>query len=50
MVLRTYKKEDSAMICKWLRTEEELYRWWADRFNKYPLLEFEQGKWQYEEI
>lgn len=38
MVLRNYKKEDSAIICKWLRTEEELYRWSADRFNKFPLL------------
>lgn len=39
MFLRTYRKEDSAIICKWLRTEEELYRWSADRFNKFPLLE-----------
>ena len=39
MILRAYKKEDSAIICKWLRTEEELYRWSADRFNKFPLLE-----------
>ena len=39
MILRPYKKEDSAIICKWLRTEEELYKWSADRFNKFPLLE-----------
>ncbi len=39
MILREYKKEDSAIICKWLRTEEELYKWSADRFNKFPLLE-----------
>lgn len=39
MELRAYKKEDSAIICKWIRTEEELYKWSADRFNKYPLLE-----------
>lgn len=39
MILRAYKKDDSAVICKWLRTEEELYRWSADRFNKFPLLE-----------
>ena len=32
MVLRNYIKEDAAIICKWLRTEEELYRWSADRF------------------
>ena len=37
MTLRAYKKEDSAVICKWLRSEAELYRWSADRFNKYPL-------------
>ncbi len=37
MLLRAYKNEDSAVICKWLRTEEELYRWSADRFNKFPL-------------
>lgn len=39
MILRAYKKEDSSIICKWLRTENELYRWSADRFNKFPLLE-----------
>jgi len=37
MLLRAYKKEDSAVICKWLRSEAELYKWSADRFNKYPL-------------
>ena len=26
------------MYCKWIRTEEELYKWSADRFNKFPLL------------
>lgn len=39
MILRAYKKEDSAIICKWLRTEEELYKWSADRFNKFPLFD-----------
>lgn len=39
MILRAYKKDDSAVICKWLRTETELYRWSADRFNKFPLHE-----------
>lgn len=39
MYLRAYKKEDSAIICKWLRTAEELYKWSADRFNKFPLSE-----------
>ena len=37
MVLREYRKEDADIICKWLRTEDELYRWSADRFNKFPL-------------
>lgn len=39
MVLRAYKSEDSGVICRWLRTEEELYKWSADRFNKFPLSE-----------
>jgi len=39
MILRNYKKEDSPIIARWLRTEEELYKWSADRFNKYPLEE-----------
>ncbi len=37
MILRDYKEEDGAIIAGWLRSEEELYRWSADRFNKYPL-------------
>ncbi len=37
MLLRDYKKEDGTIIASWLRTEEELYKWSADRFNKYPL-------------
>ena len=37
MLLRNYKKEDGAIIAGWLRSEEELYKWSADRFNKYPL-------------
>lgn len=39
MKLRAYRKEDAAVICKWIRAEEELYRWSADRFNKFPLFE-----------
>ena len=39
MVLRNYKKDDSHIIATWLRTEVELYKWSADRFNKYPLEE-----------
>ena len=37
MILRDYKKEDAPIIAGWLRSEEELYKWSADRFNKYPL-------------
>ena len=37
MKLREFKQEDAKIIAGWLRTEEELYRWSADRFNKYPL-------------
>lgn len=37
MILRDFKKEDAKIISGWIRTEEELYRWSADRFNKYPL-------------
>ena len=37
MVLSIYKKEDAPIIAEWLRSEEELYKWSADRFNKYPL-------------
>jgi len=39
MILRAYKKEDSPIIATWLRTEEELYKWSSDRFNKFPLEE-----------
>lgn len=37
MRLREFKKEDASIIASWLRSEEELYKWSADRFNKYPL-------------
>ena len=37
MILRDYRQDDAAVICTWLRTEEELYKWSADRFNKFPL-------------
>ena len=37
MILRSYKKEDAPVIVGWLQSEEELYKWSADRFNKYPL-------------
>jgi len=37
MKLRNFKKEDARIIAGWIRSEEELYKWSADRFNKYPL-------------
>ena len=37
MILRDYKEEDGSVIAGWIRSEEELYKWSADRFNKYPL-------------
>lgn len=37
MKLRAYKKEDAATICLWIGSEEELYKWSADRINRYPL-------------
>ena len=37
MILRDYKKEDASVIAEWIRSEIELYRWSADRYNQYPL-------------
>ena len=37
LILRPWKDSDAEVICKWIRSEEELYKWSADRFNKYPL-------------
>ena len=37
MKIRDYKKEDAQIITGWIRSEDELYKWSADRFNKYPL-------------
>ena len=37
MRLRAYKPEDAKVITSWVRSEEELYKWSADRFNVYPL-------------
>ena len=39
MILRAYTREDSAILCKWIRTEAELYQWSADRLNQFPLTE-----------
>lgn len=38
MLLRDYKKEDGTIIASWLQKEEELYKWSADIYNKFPLL------------
>ena len=37
MILRAYQEQDAETICKWITSEDELYKWSADRFNKYPL-------------
>ena len=37
MTLREFKKSDAPVIAGWLHSEEELYKWSADRYNKYPL-------------
>ena len=37
MILKAYEKKDAATIAGWIKSEDELYRWSADRFNKYPL-------------
>ena len=37
MKLRDYIQEDAPIIAAWLQSEEEMYKWSADRFNKYPL-------------
>ena len=40
MILRSYRREDSPIIAKWLRTETELYQWSADRYGFFPLLPY----------
>ncbi len=37
MKLRTYKKEDSANICSWIKDEKSLYQWSANRLGKFPI-------------
>ena len=37
MELRKYQKEDSAIICSWIRDEKSLYQWSAERIGKFPL-------------
>ena len=38
MRLRIYQEEDAAFICKWICSEEEMFKWSADRINRFPLL------------
>ena len=37
MRLRDYKQDDAQIIAGWIQSEDALYKWSADRFNKYPL-------------
>ena len=37
MKLRTYKKEDSANICSWIKDEKSLYQWSANKIGKFPI-------------
>lgn len=37
MELKKYKKEDSAIICSWVKDEKSLYQWSANRIGKFPL-------------
>lgn len=37
MIIRDFKAEDAQLIAGWIRSEDELYNWSADRFNKFPL-------------
>lgn len=40
ILLRQYKPEDATTICSWIHSEDELYKWSADRFNKFPLPDY----------
>ena len=37
MELKRYQKEDSAIICSWIKDEKSLYQWSANRIGKFPL-------------
>ena len=37
MELKKYQKEDSAIICSWIKDEKSLYQWSANRIGKFPL-------------
>ncbi|MDO4474102.1 MAG: GNAT family protein [Eubacteriales bacterium] len=44
MKLRKYKKDDSAIICSWIKDEMSLYQWSADRIDKFPILDDDLNK------
>ena len=37
MELKSYQKEDSTIICSWVKDEKSLYQWSANRIGKFPL-------------
>ena len=37
MILRAFQEQDADIICKWITSEADLYRWSGDRFNRFPL-------------
>lgn len=39
MKLRKYRKEDSAIVCSWIKDEKSLYQWSADKIGKFPLVD-----------
>lgn len=44
MKLRKYIKEDSAIICSWIKDEKSLYQWSADKIGKFPLMDDDLNK------
>ncbi|SFR76004.1 GNAT family N-acetyltransferase [[Clostridium] aminophilum] len=41
MRIRDYRREDSAEICRWVRTKDEMYRWTAEVFDHLPIGAYE---------
>lgn len=41
MQLRKYKNEDAKTIAKWIKNERELRLWSANRYENYPITEFD---------
>jgi len=40
ILIRQYRSEDATIICSWIRSEDELYKWSADRYNMFPLPDY----------